>query len=263
MIMVIFALTGAVIVLLIAAKSFELKRGKHFVIFRLISLGDSSLRALLHSSATLYTTAKERTLFFLKKQLPLKTRSYWNRLLAFLKDKTDKNLVRMRDIKIIRPRKQNISEFFRNLPKKETGGTINHVLETPKEGSLSKHEVIEQSQSVVETQNYIVNYSIIKDAPLPPAGTQTETTETKIGETIDFSTPSIDKDDSAVTHLNVQFSPELNTQEKREPRPKRVYTRRKLQVKVTPETSNKPTKKSRKITKKKEKGEPSLIFLGE
>ena len=125
----LFAFSGAVLVTLTLAKRIEEKRKKSFFILRAISRGDERMRELHHQSVRFYSLGKEKTAFFVKKQLPMRSRNSLNKSLTTLREQAERFENLIRDSKLLR-KSDGISEFFKNMSTVEKGnGEINDVYE--------------------------------------------------------------------------------------------------------------------------------------
>ncbi|MBX4200226.1 hypothetical protein KW790_02085 [Candidatus Parcubacteria bacterium] len=129
---ILFVISGAVIILLISAKVFEIKKRKSLLFLRLISHGDEHLRELSHQAAREYSEFKEDAEFFISKQLPLHSKNTYNKLVSFLQDKTHKYMGDIRGSKYFPQKSEGISEFFQSLSEKESG-RIDDTLVDPDE----------------------------------------------------------------------------------------------------------------------------------
>lgn len=118
---VLFTVSGVGIVAITLAKRRESRKKTSAFILRLISLGDERLRSLHHASLRQYSHGKEKFGFWFKKQLPLKAKSLWNRLLAYIRGKGTQYLGDMRGSRLLK-RSDGISEFFKNISEIEKGG---------------------------------------------------------------------------------------------------------------------------------------------
>ena len=126
----LFAFSGAVLVILTTAKIVEGKRRKTFFVLKAISRGDKRLRELKEKALHSYSQSKERTAISLKKQLPLRVRSMWNKTLIWSKDSAQKLIGDLRDSRLLKKRTDGMSEFFKNISDLEKGnGEINDVYE--------------------------------------------------------------------------------------------------------------------------------------
>src|SRR3989344_3134979 len=105
---VIFTISGMIVFLLPLAKRLESKQGKSFLIFRLISKGDFYVREIYHWMMHLYFEGKERSSFLIKRQIPLHSKNFSNKLTVYLREKR--------------------IQFFKNMSNLEKGnGEINDV----------------------------------------------------------------------------------------------------------------------------------------
>lgn len=124
-----FAVSGAVIVLLLLTKVLEIKHKKKFILSRVISKGDHRIRVLSHNATHQYSVLKEDTGFFIKQQLPLHTKNILKKVEAHAKEKSEKYIGNIRNTRLIKPRNEGISEFFKNMSEKEKDDTIDEVSE--------------------------------------------------------------------------------------------------------------------------------------
>lgn len=112
---IIFYFSGAVIVLLLLAKVLESKREKPFLFLSVISKGDIHFRKLSHNVTNNYYELKEKTIFFIEKQLPLRYKSFINKIKAFINKYTEKYLGDFRNTHYINSKNESISEFFKSI----------------------------------------------------------------------------------------------------------------------------------------------------
>lgn len=125
---ILFAVSGVAIITITAAKRVEERKRTTVFILRLISLGDARLRTLHHQALRHYSTSKEKSGFWFKKQLPLKLKSFWNRFQAYVGEKAVEYLGDVRGSRLLK-RSEGISEFFKNISEIEKGtGEINETL---------------------------------------------------------------------------------------------------------------------------------------
>ncbi len=126
---VIFIISGLVIITLIAVKGWEAKRRKPFFITRAISKGDIYTREIYHKAIHFYYEDKEKAIFFLKKRIPIHTRNTLNKMISFLEEKRRMYADNMRDSRLLK-KSDGISEFFKNMSDVEKGnGEIHDVYE--------------------------------------------------------------------------------------------------------------------------------------
>ncbi|KKQ83597.1 MAG: hypothetical protein UT07_C0002G0009 [Parcubacteria group bacterium GW2011_GWB1_38_8] len=124
---VIFTISGMIVFLLPLAKRLESKQGKSFLIFRLISKGDFYVREIYHWMVHLYFEGKERSSFLIKRQIPLHSKNFSNKLTVYLREKRIQYFNNMRDSRLLK-KSDGISEFFKNMSNLEKGnGEINDV----------------------------------------------------------------------------------------------------------------------------------------
>ncbi|KKR30512.1 MAG: hypothetical protein A3C62_02510 [Candidatus Zambryskibacteria bacterium RIFCSPHIGHO2_02_FULL_39_16] len=124
---VIFTISGMIVFLLPLAKRLESKQGKSFLIFRLISKGDFYVREIYHWMVHLYFEGKERSSFLIKRQIPLHSKNFSNKLTVYLREKRIRYFNNMRDSRLLK-KSDGISEFFKNMSNLEKGnGEINDV----------------------------------------------------------------------------------------------------------------------------------------
>lgn len=116
-----FALSGAAIVILVGAKRIEERHQRTFILLRLISRSDVRVRELSHRLTQIYSEKKEEALHFLNKQLPLKLKSHWLKASAAAKEAGEQYLQKIRDARIIKRKKEGISEFFKSIDEVEKG----------------------------------------------------------------------------------------------------------------------------------------------
>ena len=153
--MVTFALfitSGAGIITLTLAKRFEEKRRKSNFILRAVSRGDERFRDYHARALYSYTTGKERTALIVTKQLPLKTKSLWNRFAAYVSERANEYMGDMRDTKLLK-RSDGISEFFKNISDIEKGsGEINESFQSEVSNTNTSPEAIEASTIIADIE---------------------------------------------------------------------------------------------------------------
>ncbi len=125
----IFAISGLSILVLLTAKSIEKRRKKSLFILSAISKGDIRVRELWHKALDTYSSGKERALFLLTKQVPMRSKNFINKSVAFINERRAEYMGRMRDSRLIK-KPDGISEFFKSMSEVEKGGgEINDYLE--------------------------------------------------------------------------------------------------------------------------------------
>lgn len=125
---IIFAFSGIAIVILVGAKMWQEKHKRSIFLLRGIGRGDERVRALSQKATVHYSHAKEKTDFFLKKQLPLHTKNFINKTNAALKEKSERYIGNIRGSKFLK-KSDGLPEFFKNISEKENNGRIDDVLE--------------------------------------------------------------------------------------------------------------------------------------
>ncbi|CAN5132465.1 hypothetical protein BH11PAT3_BH11PAT3_1170 [soil metagenome] len=130
----IFYISGACIALFLLAKVLESKRRKSFFFLRLISKGDERFRDLSLQVTHAYSEYKEKGEFFFRKQLPLHTKNLVNKIEALVKEKSEKYLGDIRNSKLLQPKNEGISDFFKNMKVLEEENT------TESEGVLDRED---------------------------------------------------------------------------------------------------------------------------
>ena len=125
----IFAISGLAIVVLLSRPVF---------ISNIISKGDIHIRKIYHQSVHSYSESKEKAKFFFEKQLPMHSRNFLNKLIAFLQEKREHYIGNMRDSRLLK-KPDGISEFFKNMSEAERGnGEINETFENGSQNDEEK-----------------------------------------------------------------------------------------------------------------------------
>ncbi len=125
----IFAFSGLSMILLLVSKRLEEKRKRTLFISNAISKGDTRIRGLYQKIVRLYSEGKERISFFYKKQVPIHSKNFLNKLVIFLRKMRERYIVSMRDSKLLK-KSDGISEFFKNMSEIEKGnGEIHDSVE--------------------------------------------------------------------------------------------------------------------------------------
>jgi hypothetical protein len=121
----LFAISGFIIVSMALAKKWEERRKRPTIILSAISKGDAWVKNMNHHAADIYTQGRERSLFIIQKQAPLRAKSFWNKFVAYVQKMSDKYVGDVRDSRLLK-RSGGISEFFKNISEIEKGnGEIN------------------------------------------------------------------------------------------------------------------------------------------
>jgi len=154
----LFILSGTAIATLLLAKRVEEKRRKTNFILKAISKGDERFRTIHHKSIHSYSIGKERLAFWLKKQLPMRSKNLWNKFQALVAQTADKYMGDIRNSRLLK-KPDGISEFFKNISEIEKGGgEINEVYLEEKQ--IAESITAPKEMSVVEVKE------IIEEKPL-------------------------------------------------------------------------------------------------
>lgn len=116
----LFILSGIVLMTMAVAKRLEEKRRTKVFLFKLISKGDSLAREFHHEAVNFYSAGKEKADFFIKKQLPMKSKSSFNKIIAKVEQKMERHIDNLRDSRLLK-KPDGISEFFKNISTVEKG----------------------------------------------------------------------------------------------------------------------------------------------
>jgi hypothetical protein len=117
----LFVLSGVVVAALVLAKMIELRGNKPFFILRAVSKGDERAHDLYHKSLKLYSEGKVKAVFFVRRELPVRSRIYLNKGLSWAGELLEEYLGDIRNSRLI-GRKEGISEFFKSISEVEKGG---------------------------------------------------------------------------------------------------------------------------------------------
>jgi hypothetical protein len=115
----IFILSGVAILSLTLAKRFEMK-GYRVIVFRAVSKGDERARDLYHKSLRFYSEGKVKTVFFVRKQLPVRLKIYTNRSVAWLQARFEERFGDMRGSRFI-VKGESGSDFVKSVAEVEKG----------------------------------------------------------------------------------------------------------------------------------------------
>lgn len=116
----LFFVSGAGIVAITVAKRIEERRKKTNFVLRAIARGNEHAHEYRHGALHAYTVGKERADFWLRKQLPLRSKNWWYKLVSFVEERSNQYLGEMRDAKLFK-RSDGLSEFFKNISEIEKG----------------------------------------------------------------------------------------------------------------------------------------------
>lgn len=162
----LFLLSGAALATLTIAKRVEEKKKRTPAVLRAVSIGDERVRHLHNEILRQYSTAKEKSAFWVKKQLPLKVKSNLNKLHAYAKEKGVEYMGDMRDSRLIK-KSDGISEFFKNISEIEKGtGEINESLPEGLENEFRIETSVEKPVEVKETRIETVISSEVEEKPV-------------------------------------------------------------------------------------------------
>lgn len=139
---IIFILSGVAIVVLLFAKTWQIKSHKPVRMLKMVSLADKHIRTFAHEATHKYSLYKERSEFVIKKQVPLHAKNIANKTEIIIKEKLDKYIGDIRNTRFLSSKnKEGISEFFRNMEdfEAETAEAIKDMDEANK-SSLDEEE---------------------------------------------------------------------------------------------------------------------------
>lgn len=155
----LFVIAGLGLAALTLSKRFELKRKHKGLLLKAISRGDEQARRLYHEALRFYDEGTHKASFVIKKQLPLKAKSYFNKFVAFMKERGEERFGNIRNSRFIK-KNEGISEFFKNISEIEKGkGEIN---------DSSHEEFLREAMAYEEGP---LAYRVTPDpilAPIPP-----------------------------------------------------------------------------------------------
>lgn len=119
----LFILSGVGILAITLAKRIEIKspRERRLLLLRAVSRGDARARDLYHKGLHFYSEGKLKFLFLIRKQLPLKGKIYFNKCLAWVREKGEERFGNIRNSRLLK-RSDGISEFFKSISEVEKGG---------------------------------------------------------------------------------------------------------------------------------------------
>ena len=121
---IIFLVSGACILLLLFGKVWEQRNKRPFVLLGFISNGDRHVREWSQIATHEYAVLKEDAEFFLKKQFPLHARNFINKTETLVRERTEKYVGDLRNTKLLKPKNEGISEFFKNISERENGDAL-------------------------------------------------------------------------------------------------------------------------------------------
>lgn len=124
---ILFAISGLVIVTLIGAKILEDKRKSKPLVLRLVSLGDERVRNWGIEFAHRYSDFKTQGHFFITNQLPLRSKNYFNKLVALAKEKFEERVGDIRGSKLLK-KSDGLSEYLKSISEKNEAGRIDEEM---------------------------------------------------------------------------------------------------------------------------------------
>ena len=144
----LFTLSGVILAVIMIAKRMEERKKTGVFILKAISRGDALVREFHHQAVHLYSTGKEKAVFFVKKQVPMHSKISLIKVLNILKDRTERHIGNIRDSRLLK-KSDGISEFFKNMNEVEKGaGEINESYF--EEGKIDIEPIIESIPVVEE-----------------------------------------------------------------------------------------------------------------
>ncbi len=158
----LFILSGVALTSLTIAKRIELKGRDASFILRIVSRGDERARDLYHQALHFYTTGKHRVVFVVKKQLPLRAKSYLTKSVVYIKEKGENRFGNIRNSRLISKR-DGMKEFFKNISEVEKGGGELHE-DFPEAPIITIEEsaLVQPLMTVVEPVEAVVEIPVPK-----------------------------------------------------------------------------------------------------
>lgn len=123
------------VALLLLTKIWEERNRKSFFLLTLISRGDENIRTLSHELTHYYADAKSKADVFVRKQLPLKTKSLATKTNTLIKERSEEFFGNIRGSRFLK-KSDGISEFFKSMSDMENEGRIDDTLEEPGQKDL-------------------------------------------------------------------------------------------------------------------------------
>ncbi len=163
----LFVSSGAILATLAVAKRIEEKKKRTPLVLKAVSKGDERVREMHQELLHQYSRVKDKSAFWMKKQLPMKTRSLVNKLQAYAKERSEEYLGDVRGSRLLK-KPDGISEFFKSISDIEKGGgEINESL--PPE--IIEHFHIETAERPIEVTETRVETVISRDVEEKPVHT--------------------------------------------------------------------------------------------
>jgi hypothetical protein len=162
----LFVISGAMIATLTVAKRIEEKKKRTPLVLRVVSRSDERIRELHGEALRKYSQTKDKSAFWIKKQLPLKLKSLVNKMQAYAKEKGEEYLGDMRDSRLIK-KSDGISEFFKNISEIEKGGgEINETLPEELREEFNIETSVERPVEVTETKVETIITTDVEERPV-------------------------------------------------------------------------------------------------
>ena len=128
-----FAISGLTLVILVLAKMVGRGRSSIFPL-NIISYSDGYIRRIYHRLIHFYSDTKDGAHFVWKKQLPMQSRNWLNKLSTYLNEMREQYSHNMRDSRLLK-KTDGLSEFFKSMSEIEKGnGEINESYEEDLKG---------------------------------------------------------------------------------------------------------------------------------
>ncbi|MBI2086611.1 MAG: hypothetical protein HYT69_00315 [Candidatus Zambryskibacteria bacterium] len=152
----LFTFSGLVLATLFVSKRLEERKKTSVFFLKLISRGDERIRNYHHKVLRLYSEGKELTAFWIKKQLPMRAKNFWNKFIAYIKEISEKYAGNMRNARLLK-KSEGISEFFKNISDIEKGnGELHDVYEERAEEITIPAEEIVGKRSTPRKKRIVV-----------------------------------------------------------------------------------------------------------
>jgi hypothetical protein len=126
----IFIISGFAILSLLVGKRIEENTGRPFFVLNLISKSDHRVREFSHDLTDYYASLKERGNVFVRKQLPLHAKNFYNKSRIYIGERAEYYIGNVRGSKLLK-KSDGISEFIKSMAEVEKGtGEINDSVYT-------------------------------------------------------------------------------------------------------------------------------------
>ncbi len=117
----LFIFSGITLATLLLAKRVENRSGRRGFLLRAISKSDRQIRELFHRVLDFYSLGRERSLFIIQKQLPMRAKRELGKAQTYIQEKIEGQFGNVRNARLIK-KQEGISEFFKNISEIEKGG---------------------------------------------------------------------------------------------------------------------------------------------